>query len=236
MNTRELQRSMYELEEPSQLQRLTLAVFLFLWVVLAWWVLFGGGVSTLYHWFGGTAELADPIRRMCLAVALSVYFVRILFTEFVFLKRGIAWSEVFTIAPWTLIIYLLLALAGGANQDPFQLAGVLGIFLFVIGSWANSYSEYSRYRWKQQPSNQGHLYTLRLFRYSRHPNYFGDLLSFTGLCLISGNWLTAIVPVLMLAGFVFVNIPVLDSHLRDKYGVEFVQYAERTRKLIPFIY
>ena len=40
----------------------------------------------------------------------------------------------------------------------------------------------------------------------------------------------------MLAGFVFVNIPVLDSHLHDHYGGAFDDYARRTRKLIPFVY
>ena len=40
----------------------------------------------------------------------------------------------------------------------------------------------------------------------------------------------------MLAGFVFVNIPILDAHLHDHYGAAFEEYARRTRKLIPFVY
>jgi protein-S-isoprenylcysteine O-methyltransferase Ste14 len=40
----------------------------------------------------------------------------------------------------------------------------------------------------------------------------------------------------MPAGFVFVNIPVLDAHLHDHYGSAFDEYAQRTRKLIPFVY
>ena len=100
----------------------------------------------------------------------------------------------------------------------------------------NSYSEYARHVWKRQPENRGHLCTEGLFRYSRHPNYLGDLISFSGLCLISGAWVTAAVPLLMLCGFVFVNIPVLDSHLHDRYGDAFDEYARRTRKLVPFVY
>ncbi|MGH9454843.1 MAG: methyltransferase family protein, partial [Terriglobia bacterium] len=115
-------------------------------------------------------------------------------------------------------------------------AGVMGVVLFVVGSWMNSRAEYARHVWKQRSENTGKLYTQWLFRYSRHPNYLGDLISFSGLCLISGEWLTAVIPVLMLAGFVFVNIPALDSHLRDHYGPAFDEYARRTRKLIPFVY
>jgi protein-S-isoprenylcysteine O-methyltransferase Ste14 len=48
--------------------------------------------------------------------------------------------------------------------------------------------------------------------------------------------MTAVIPLLMLLGFVFVNVPVLDAHLHDHYGAEFDEYARRTRKLIPFLY
>jgi steroid 5-alpha reductase family enzyme len=100
----------------------------------------------------------------------------------------------------------------------------------------NSYAEYARNVWKLRPENRGQLYTQGLFQYSRHPNYFGDLLSFSGLCLISGAWITTVVPILMVMGFVFVKIPALDSHLRDHYGSAFDDYKRRTAKLIPFLY
>jgi len=236
MDRRDLQRSMYERSDPSFAQRLTLAAFGALWVALAWWLLFGGGLTAIATWFGWTWRLGCLARRSCLAAALSIYYVRILFTEFVFLKRGVSWSEVFTIAPWMAAIYLLLAIAGGTNSSRLGLAGGVGIALFLSGSWVNSYAEYARHVWKQHPQNHGKLYTQGLFRRSRHPNYLGDLISFSGLCLISGAWVTALIPVLMLFGFVYVNIPVLDAHLREKYGASFDQYAARTRKLIPFIY
>jgi hypothetical protein len=49
----------------------------------------------------------------------------------------------------------------------------------------------------------------------------GDLISFSGLCLVSGRWTTIVNPSIMLAGFVFANIPMLDSHLHDHYGAAF---------------
>lgn len=236
MDRAELQRSMYELTGASVPQRVALAVLVGGWVALAWWVLFGGGIEAAGGWFGVDWLPGDLVRRACLASALSIYWVRILFTEFMFLKRGVSWNEVFTIAPWVLCIYVLLAISGGINSNAFGATGWIGMVLFVIGSWMNSYAEYARHVWKQRSENRGRLYTRGLFRYSRHPNYFDDLVSFSGLCLISGAWFTAVVPVLMLAGFVFVNVPVLDAHLREKYGAAFDEYAKRTRKLIPFVY
>ncbi len=236
MAKQDLQRQMYELTGRSMAQRATLALLLGACVTLAWWLLFGGGISLSGSWFGRAWIDGDLVRRACLALAFSIYFIRVLFTEFVFLRRGVSWTEVFTIAPWVLCIYVLLAICGGRNPEPLGITGVTGTILFAVGSWMNSYAEYKRHIWKQHPENRGKLYVLGLFRYSRHPNYLGDLLSFSGLCLISGCWVTAIIPALMLAGFVFVNIPVLDAHLESRYGTAFEEYASRTRKLIPFVY
>ena len=227
---------MYELQDASTAQRITLAIFVGIWIALAGWLLLGGGLSLVSHWFPWIGRAGDPLRRVLLFAGFAIYYLRILFTEFLFLRRGVSWSEVWTVAPWLLFIIVLLCLSGGTNPQSLGIAGIVGVVLFILGSWMNSYAEYARHVWKQQAENRGRLYTGGLFRYSRHPNYLGDLLSFSGLCLISGTWITVIVPLLMLAGFVFVNIPVLDSHLHDHYGSAFDDYARHTRKLIPFVY
>ena len=181
-------------------------------------------------------QQGDPWRRTCLGVALSIYFLRLLFTQFVFLRRAIGWAEALTIGPWLLFLYVTYALSGGTNPRRLALEALAGGALFLCGSWMNSYAEMARDRWKQQPCNRGRLYTLSLFRFSRHPNYLGDLISFTGLSMLTGRWETLFIPAVMLAGFVFVNIPMLDAHLLRHYGAAFEEYASRTRKLIPFIY
>ena len=113
------------------------------------------------------------------------------------LKRGVSWAEAG--------IVVFLGVTGGTNREPLGRVGITGAGLFLLGSWMNTYSEYARMRWKQRSENRGRLYTEGLFRLSRHPNYLGDLILFSGLCMISGAWIAAIVPVLMLAGFVFVK-------------------------------
>jgi protein-S-isoprenylcysteine O-methyltransferase Ste14 len=233
---RAMQRQMYELEDTSLAPRLALAGIAGLWVALVWWLLLFGGLGLAAGWFPWIGQSGDGVRRALLVTGFSIYYLRILCTQFVFLQRGMSWSEVFTIAGWLLFIFLLLGGAGGTNPATFGAAGGLGVILFVLGSWLNSYAEYTRHVWKERPQNRGRLYTGGLFRYTRHPNYLGDLVLFSGLCLISGVWLTAIIPLIMLAGFVFLNIPMLDSHLHDHYGVAFDDYARRTSKLIPFVY
>jgi protein-S-isoprenylcysteine O-methyltransferase Ste14 len=229
-------KDLYATHGRSLPQRLFLAATTGASLAAAWWLLFGGGILSAGEWFGWAIKLGDERRRLYLALALSIYFVRLLFTQFVFLKRAVSWGEALLIAPWLLFIYSLFAIAGGTNPVQANAPVVLGAALFLFGSWMNSYAEYDRHIWKQCPENRGRLYTLGLFRYTRHPNYLGDLILFTGLCLICGRWICVAIPLIMLAGFVFANIPMLDSHLRDRYGAAFDEYAARTARLIPFVY
>lgn len=236
MRERSTTRGIYELQSASVAQKIVLAVFVGLWLAIACWLLIGPGFAATDSWFGWSLRLGDSVRCACLAAAFSIYYLRLYFTWFVFLKRAIGWGEVFTIAPWILCIYLFLAVLGGTNPNRFGIAGSAGLVLFAAGSWLNTHAELTRHMWKLRPENRAHLYTQGLFRFTRHPNYLGDLISFSGLCLISGRLLTATVPTLMLAGFVFVNIPMLDAYLHERYGAAFDDYAAKARKLIPFVY
>ena len=121
--------SMYELRDASVPQRVTLAAISALWLALSWWLLFGGGLHAVGGRVGWTWRPGDPVRRACLASGFSIYYIRILFTQFVFLKRGVSWSEALTIAPWILCIYLLLGVAGGTNPSPPGMALGLGLAL-----------------------------------------------------------------------------------------------------------
>ncbi|MGH8880780.1 MAG: DUF1295 domain-containing protein, partial [Stackebrandtia sp.] len=91
-------------------------------------------------------------------------------------------------------------------------------------------------RFKARPENRGKLYTRGLFRYSMHPNYLGDVTLFTGFALVTGSLWALAIPVIMAAMFIFINIPMLDKYLAERYGSAFDEYAGRTAKLFPFVY
>jgi steroid 5-alpha reductase family enzyme len=146
------------------------------------------------------------------------------------------WGEVAIISIWVSAIHLSFAIVGGINPRPMRIGGVLGLALYVAGSLLNPASEFQRKTWKERPENCGQLYTGGLFRYAMHINYFGEQVLFTGYAVITGSVWTVIVPVLMMAGFLFFNIPGLDAYLKKRYGEEFTAYAARTRKFVPFLY
>ena len=218
---------MYGSYAPSKAQKHLLTAMHFVALVLAAWLIFGFGEN----WRG-----QGEARRFLMLACLFIYFVRLRLTTYVFIKRTMEWGEVVIISFWILIFSVFYAAPVRHSSWSFDWVDAVGIFLFVAGSFLNSYSEYQRMKWKNRPENKGHLYQAGLFRYSRHINYFGDVVSFTGISIISRSWFTAWIPVAMLLGFVIVNVPMLDKYLAEKYALEWPEYASRTKRFVPFVY
>jgi protein-S-isoprenylcysteine O-methyltransferase len=75
-----------------------------------------------------------------------------------------------------------------------------------------------------------------LYRFIRHPAYTGALLSFLGLGLAFGSWLSlAIIVAASLIGFAY-RIRVEEQALAGHFGDRYRAYAARTKRIIPGIY
>ncbi len=217
-------------------QKVTLAALHFIILLLVLWLLFFNGVDSVAAIIGFPVASGNEMRRILIMFGGLVYFIRLLFTEFVFINREVKWSEALTIALWLFIVYMTFSITGGTNSNKPAAPFYTGVVLYVIGSFINTISEYQRYRWKKNPENKGKLYTGGLFRYSRHINYFGDVVLFTGFALFTGSVYPFIVPAAMIVLYVVVNIPILETYLHERYSNEFDEYSKSTKKFIPFIY
>ena len=100
----------------------------------------------------------------------------------------------------------------------------------------NSAGEILRNQWKKSPENIGKIYTDGFFKYSRHINYFGDLLWVIAYAMITKNVWSISIPIFLFSFFAFYNAPKLDKYLKEKYGNDYDEYAKKTKMLIPFIY
>jgi protein-S-isoprenylcysteine O-methyltransferase Ste14 len=188
-------------------------------------------------WWAHYQIRGDLIRRIILLSCSIIYLLRLFFTMFVFLKRKVPWLE--EAIPISILIALVLfafAYVGGKNDKSINIIDIIGIFLYLCGSFLNTYSEYERNTWKKKPENKGLLYTGGLFKYSMHINYFGDVILFTGFAMITQTIYMFLIPFFMTLNFIFFLIPALDAYLKKKYGREFIEYSKRSKKFIPFIY
>ncbi len=77
----------------------------------------------------------------------------------------------------------------------------LGAVLWVVGFTFESVGDWQLTRFRRDPASKGTVLDTGLWRYTRHPNYFGDAAVWWGLSLIAfGAWpgiLTVLSPVLM---------------------------------------
>jgi steroid 5-alpha reductase family enzyme len=91
--------------------------------------------------------------------------------------------------------------AGMAERAPVGPLAIAGIALWAVGFAFESVGDWQLARFKADPGHRGLIMDRGLWRYTRHPNYFGDFCMWWGLFLISlGSWaglLTVIGPLLM---------------------------------------
>jgi steroid 5-alpha reductase family enzyme len=200
--------------------------------ILAIIILLGGWLM-----FGSSPVIdGNLLRRVVLLLCSLVYLARLSVTFFVFLKRKFSWQETLTVTIFIALVISLFLFVGGNQIRAFSMIDYLGLVLFASGSFINTYSEFQRYKWKQKPQNTGLLYTQGLFKYARHINYFGDIILFSGFAILASNFYLMVIPLLMIVNFVFFYIPTMDRYLTKKYGKSFMEYSQKTRKLIPWIY
>ena len=95
--------------------------------------------------------------------------------------------------------------------------------------------ETHRFWWKAKPENKGKLHTSGLAAYCIHPNYFGDLFTYTGWAIVSGTMCNLQIVLWQPAVFFYLVMPNSDAYLAQRYSKEWPSYAEKTARLIPFV-
>ena len=109
-----------------------------------------------------------------------------------------------------------------------------GIAIWVIGWIFETVADYQLLRFKKNPANKGRVMNQGLWRYSRHPNYFGEVCVWWGMFLISigsGYWFISILSPLLIT---FLLLKVSGVTLLEKRYEGNDKYAEYKRKTSTF--
>jgi len=104
-----------------------------------------------------------------------------------------------------------------------------GFFFEAVGDWQLT-------RFKSVPANKGKLMTTGVWKYTRHPNYFGDAAQWWGfylLALSAGAWWTIFSPLLMTFLLLQVSgVTLLEKTMKSKSGYE--DYMNKTSAFFPW--
>jgi steroid 5-alpha reductase family enzyme len=112
----------------------------------------------------------------------------------------------------------------------------LGVLIWLIGFLFESVGDAQLANFIKNPLNKGHLMQTGLWRYTRHPNYFGEVTQWWGLWLIAINvpsgWFSIIGPLTITILILKISgIPMLEKKMAE--NPEFAEYKKRTSVFIP---
>ncbi len=144
------------------------------------------------------------------------------------LQTGLAW----------LISLPLLAATTIATPETLGWLDVVGALVFVLGLVFEAGGDWQLSRFLNDPDNRGKVNDRGLWRYTRHPNYFGDTTLWWGFFLIAlstGAWWAAIGSALMTLFIVKVSgVALTDQNMAGTSKREgYDEYVRRTNAFIP---
>lgn len=115
--------------------------------------------------------------------------------------------------------------------------GYLGVAVWIVGFGFESVGDLQLARFKSDPANEGKVMDRGLWRYTRHPNYFGDCVAWWGIALVAaetgiGAWgiLGAVVMTILLLRIS--GVALLERGLK-KRKPDYAAYVARTSAFVP---
>lgn len=112
----------------------------------------------------------------------------------------------------------------------------IGVVVWMIGFLLEVLGDLQLMSFKQNPKNKGKLFTKGLWRFTRHPNYFGESVLWWGyyiIALASGSWWTIFSPILMTYLLLRVSgVAMLERTMKMKPGYE--EYIRKTNAFLPW--
>jgi len=122
---------------------------------------------------------------------------------------------------------------------PLGPVGVAGAAMAVMGLAFETLGDWQLVRFKKNPANAGKVLDRGLWRYTRHPNYFGDALVWIGLWLVAAETTAGLFSVVGPAYLVFTltrwsGMPTVEGRMRRRKP-DYEDYVRRTSAFIPWL-
>jgi steroid 5-alpha reductase family enzyme len=135
---------------------------------------------------------------------------------------------------WIISLPLLGAMLNPRSLGVFD---ALGTALWLMGFGFESVADWQLARFKSDPASQGQVMDRGLWRYARHPNYFGDFCVWWGLYLIAmaaGAWWSIAGPLAMSVLLMRVSgVTLLERDIGERRP-QYADYVRRTNAFFPW--
>jgi steroid 5-alpha reductase family enzyme len=137
-----------------------------------------------------------------------------------------------------------LAAITGGPRAPLGIPDAIGLTIWVMGFAIEAIADQQKRRFKARPENTGRFISTGLWAWSRHPNYFGEIVLWIGVALVAlpalQGWqlATLVSPVFVTLLLTRVSgVPLLEKRADARWGddPEYLAYKARTPVLVPRI-
>jgi len=134
------------------------------------------------------------------------------------------------------VISIAVIHVNASLPTPLDTFAYSGLAIWAIGFLFESVGDLQLKRFLANPKNKGKLMTEGLWKYTRHPNYFGEATMWLGIFIIAlatpYGWVAVIAPVLIMYLLLFVSgVPMTEKSFEAKPGWD--AYKKRTSKFVP---
>lgn len=152
---------------------------------------------------------------------------------------------------WVFLVSLPVVLANSCGEQSDGSFGeardIIGIVLWTVGLAVENAADTSKSTFNDNPANKGKLLRSGVWKYSRHPNYFGEMLCWVGLTIAASanfgsnggeTWfyyVSAISPVFTFLVLMFLSgVPLAEDRYDERFGLsnEYLEYKRSTSPLI----
>ncbi len=136
-----------------------------------------------------------------------------------------------------LVVSLPIIIVFGSSNSNLGLINFLGILVFIAGFLFEAIGDMQLYCFKRKEENKGKIITVGLWKYTRHPNYFGEALLWWGIALFTAGTelflLSFISPLVITLLLRFLSgVPMLEKKYEGRQDWE--EYKKKTPPFIPF--
>ena len=123
------------------------------------------------------------------------------------------------------------------NSQRINIISVLGFLICLMAVILQFVSDRQMAIFRSNKNNRGNCISSGLWKYSRHPNYLGEISLWWGIWIMlmgssPGYWITVIGPVAMTILFVFISIPMMEKYVLQKRPA-YAEYKKAVPMLIP---
>lgn len=161
------------------------------------------------------------------------------------IKKSFSWFFMtFSVSGMWVTICSICALTGIANGIIFSSTTIIGIIIFIIGFTIEIIADSQKTKFRAKNDNKDKFISIGLWKYSRHPNYLGEIILWLGISFISFSsleglqYITLISPIFTYLLLVNVSgINLLEKSGEKKWGHldSYRSYKENTPRLIGFL-